>query len=232
MNALKNKIAQLAEYDVKNHASFLKWTTLIIWACSLVAEVGTFAYNDKLPKKEKHFIIQQELVAGGLSLAMMYLLADRFQKAGEWLVRSGKLLPAALPVAYRTKETLHKLLILDKHFIQNELKGETHWCTKLLHFQKGASVILGTLGTIFAFNITSPLISNKIASATQNHFLKKTEAESHQGSPSQFFQFYAQPLSTELSVPAPPAVKPLSPQLIAYNQPNAAGYALQRPTFY
>jgi hypothetical protein len=171
MSALKTQIAKLAEYDIKSHASLLKWTTLIIWACSLAAEVGTFAFNKKLPDKEKSFIIKQELTAGGISLAVMYLLADRFEKAGEWLVAHGKLLPKELPKQWRTEENLQKILNGDQAFLKKELKGDATWINKLGGFQKGVSVALGTLGTIIAFNLTTPLISNKIASYFQNKSL-------------------------------------------------------------
>jgi len=179
MEILKKAVVRLAQFDMKNHASFLKWSTLIIWACSLLAEVGTFAYNKNLPKKQKRFIIQQELAAGGISLGMMYLLADRFQKFGDWLVSSGRFLPKSLPQNLRSPEKLQKLLKGDKHFIENELKGYPEWSQKLIHFQKGSSVVWGTLGTIVAFNILSPLISNKIASKTDKLIGNKEANLSH-----------------------------------------------------
>jgi hypothetical protein len=173
MEIFKKAVVRLAHSDMKNHASFLKWLTLIIWACSLIAEVGTFAYNKNLPKKQKRFIIQQELVAGGISLGMMYLLADRFQKFGDWLVASGRLLPKDLPQRFRSPDKLKKLLTEDKKGIEHELNGHSEWSQKLLHFQKGSSVIFGTVGTIIAFNIISPLVSNKIAATTDKFFAKK-----------------------------------------------------------
>lgn len=170
-SAWKQKIAQLAEYDIKHHASLLKWTTLIIWACSLAAEVGTFAFNRKLPPKEKSFIIKQELTAGGVSLGIMYLLADRFEKAGEWLVHQGKLLPHELPKKWHNAASVQKILNADPAFLKQECQGNKAWVEKLLGFKKGVSVLAGTIGTIIAFNITTPLISNKIASYFQNRSL-------------------------------------------------------------
>lgn len=166
--AWKQKIAKLAEYDIQHHASLLKYTTLIIWACSLAAEVGTFAANKKLPPKEKSFIIKQELTAGGISLAIMYLLADRFEKFGEWLVNKGKLVPSALPQQWRNSTAIQKILKADPTFLKTVLKGDKAWIEKLGGFKKGVSVMAGTIGTIIAFNITTPLISNKIASYFQN----------------------------------------------------------------
>jgi hypothetical protein len=179
MKILKKAIVRLAHSDMKNHASFLKWSTLIIWACSLLAEVGTFAYNKNLPKKQKRFIIQQELAAGGISLGMMYLLADRFQKFGDWLVSSGRFLPKSLPQNLRSPDKIQKLLKEDKHFIEHELKGHPEWSQKLLRFQRGSSVVWGTLGTIVAFNVLSPLISNKIASKTDKLIEHKEANLSH-----------------------------------------------------
>lgn len=167
----KRKIAQLAEYDIKHHASLLKWTTLIIWACSLAAEVGTFAANRKLPPREKSFIIKQELTAGGISLAIMYLLADRFEKFGERLVNQGKLLPSDFPRKWRNTAAIQKILNADSAFIKQECLGHTAWVEKLAGFRRGVSVLAGTIGTIIAFNITTPLISNKIASYFQNRSL-------------------------------------------------------------
>lgn len=170
MNVLQRSIARMAEADMHSHASLLKWTTIIIWACSLVAEVGTFANNKKLPPEEKSFIIKQELTAGGLSLALMYLMADRLEKAGEWLVRQGKLLPNDLPAALRTPDKIQKILQKDVELLRTELKNHPDLPHKLLTYQKGLATILGTLGTIIAFNITTPLISNQIVSYFQKRY--------------------------------------------------------------
>jgi len=167
----KQKIAKLAEYDIQHHASLLKWTTLIIWACSLAAEVGTFAANKKLPPKEKSFIIKQELTAGGISLAIMYLLADSFEEAGKRLVDKARLLPGELPPQWRNPDAVRKILKADADFLKTALKGNRAWIEKLVGFRKGVSVVAGTIGTIIAFNITTPLISNKIASYFQNRSL-------------------------------------------------------------
>lgn len=173
MNTTKTAIAKLAEYDIKQHASLLKWTTLIIWTCSLIAEVGTFYFNKKLPPKEKQFIIKQELTAGGISLLVTYLLADRAEKIGNRLVETGRLLPRELPSQLRKPEVLKTLLTEKADNIKGLLERDKAWATKLLQFRKGVSVVTGTLGTIIGFNLVTPLVSNKIASYFHNKALEK-----------------------------------------------------------
>jgi hypothetical protein len=211
----KRKIAQLAEYDIKHHASLLKWTTLIIWACSLVAEVGTFAANRKLPPKEKSFIIKQELTAGGISLAIMYLLADRFEKWGERLVNRGKLLPRELPQKWRNAAAVQKILKADPEFLKQECLGNKAWIEKLTGFRKGVSVLAGTIGTIIAFNITTPLISNKIASYFQNRSLAQKMSQGN-----------ASPLNPPVNPvnPAPPVPAPMTAPMRLQSTPTMPYY--------
>jgi hypothetical protein len=214
INGVKEKIAKLAEYDIQHHASLLKWTTLIIWACSLAAEVGTFAANKKLPHKEKSFIIKQELTAGGISLAIMYLLADRFEKLGSKAVKSARLFPAFLPEKFRTPQAIEKILASNDSFIKKELGGKTELVEKLIQFEKGMSVTAGTIGTILAFNITTPLISNKIASYFQNKELAKKAQAGTVGVP-------VMPLPQEVPVPGPIAV-PARPVTYTVTRPAAS----------
>lgn len=174
MNTIKTGIAKLAEYDVRRHASMLKWTTLIIWTCSLIAEVGTFYFNKKLPPKEKRFIVKQELIAGGISLLATYLLADPAEKYGEKLVEEGQVLPSGFPNHLRKPEIIKKVLAGDTETIKTLAESERVWATKLRQFQKGVSVATGAVGIIIGLNIVTPLISNKIASYFHNKTLKKT----------------------------------------------------------
>lgn len=212
IDAMKNQIAKWAEYDIQHHASLLKWTTLIIWACSLAAEVGTFAANQKLPKKEKSFIIKQELAAGGISLAIMYLLADQFEKLGSLAIKSASLFPDFLPKKLRNPQAIEKILASDAAFIKKELGGKKELVEKLVQFEKGMSVTAGTLGTILAFNITTPLISNKIASYFQNKQLaKQAQPQNAQLQPA---GAYGSPLPPQRPVLQP--IMPVSAQRLAY----------------
>ena len=182
---LKRGIARLAESDANHHANFSKWTMLIIWACSLVAEVGTFACNEKLPRREKGFIIRQELCAGGISLGIMWFLSHRFQKFGEKLVERGTLLPKAV------RSELHQTLSTASGLLKNAslkaaipkiLAGEAEITqtvgknlgAKIIGFRNGVGLLSMITGTIIASNICAPLISNAVASYFFNRKQKMT----------------------------------------------------------
>jgi|GEM_PF-2531742 len=214
---LRRQIARLAEADIKNHASLLKWTNVIIWACSLVAEVGTFAANKKLPPKEKSFIIKQELAAGGISLGFMLFLAHYFEKIGAGLVSHGLVLPSDVPEKLRHKTAIQKILNSDPTFLNNELNGDTQLIKKLVGFQKGASVIAGTIGTILAFNIAAPLISNKIASYFQNRALAQKQQN--------VGKRYNVPDNRLAVTPIKPTFPPVSYPISPYNRYNPYSYA-------
>jgi hypothetical protein len=198
MDVIKRNIAKLAECDANKHASFSKWTILIIWACSLVAEVGTFAFNKKLPRKEKEFIIRQELCAGGVSLGIMYLLADQFQKIGERLVEKGRMLPRTLRTelenilpkplfeASQRHDTILKILKKDP-----QIKVSAGLAEKLIGFRNGAGLIASLCGTIIASNIAAPLVSNAIASYFFNKKLKTNDKPSSAPDPFPTYFSYA-----------------------------------------
>ena len=57
----------LPEYVVKNNSGFLATSFAVTSTLSALAQVGAVTTNEKLPKHEKSFVVEQELSLGILT---------------------------------------------------------------------------------------------------------------------------------------------------------------------
>lgn len=176
MHPIAYKIAELAEKCMKLGAhKVLTWVTLAGWFFSLLAEVGTLAFSKNIPKRDKQFIIPQELIGGVINLGLMATFMEGLASVSKWLVRRGHVLPMTFPEHLRKPEIIQKILDAEKHpdFIAKELKGNQMWVKKLASFTEGFKLIMSILGGILAINIAATLVSNKLAAYFQKKALAK-----------------------------------------------------------
>lgn len=88
---LSKLLTKSAEYAYHNPAAFLRYTTAGIYTLSTMAQTGGLLINDKIPAKEKNFLIIQETLNGILQLGTFMTLATGFEKWGKKLVETGKI---------------------------------------------------------------------------------------------------------------------------------------------
>ena len=170
----KNFIAR--KYDA-GLAKMLIHTGVIGWAMSSAAQIAAIAFNDKLSKKQKMFLIPQEFADACVNIASFYLITNSMKGLTSILVKSGKwstnpikdflakrkITPGmetnvftVLSQARQTKKT--KALL-------NEFKG----------FKNGMDVIATTVGSVISCNLVTPLLRNQYASGRQKSSLAKEE---------------------------------------------------------
>lgn len=87
---LSNFIAKSATYALEKPAPFLRYTTAVTYLISTAAQGGGIIINKDLPKKEKNFLLLQELINGALELGTFMTIATGFENLGRKLVDSGK----------------------------------------------------------------------------------------------------------------------------------------------
>lgn len=172
INQTKNLITRLANYALEHPASFLKRTAAVNFSVGSVGLIIGMLINDKIPAKEKRFMISQEAVEGCLDLGVFLVVASAFEKAGRWLVKTKRLLPHIEGLGKeQVKEAVTKFFLNPKNPQGLSIAAEGRIRTII----KASEVGAGLLGTILAFNLITPLIRNKLASKLEKKFEKKVD---------------------------------------------------------
>lgn len=90
---LKDFVTKALIYPIENPAPFLRWSAAGVYTISALVQAIGIATNEKIPEKEKSFLIPQELLTGSLQLGTFLTVATALEKLGEKLALSGKILP-------------------------------------------------------------------------------------------------------------------------------------------
>ena len=94
-NYMKCKTYLYTHYG-ENPGKMLVHTGVLGWILSSAAQVLAVVVNDKIPAKEKMFLIPQEFADAGVNILSFYLVTNSFTAVGNKLVKSGKLLTPKL----------------------------------------------------------------------------------------------------------------------------------------
>ena len=86
---LSNIITKSAQWAMDKPAAFLRYTTAVIYLISTAAQSYGIVTNKDVPKKEKNFLLLQELVNGALELGTFLTIATGFENWGRNLVDKG-----------------------------------------------------------------------------------------------------------------------------------------------
>lgn len=158
-----------------NPAKMLIYTGVLGWFLSSAAQVGAIAFNNKIPKEQKSFLIPQEIGDGAINVLSFFIVTSSIKGFASRLVSTGKLATPKIR-AFLNKTGLHsnnglgsakfnieKMANFDE--IQDEYKS----------FKNGVDVIGMTAGSILSCNIITPVLRNKFASNRQKAALAKMD---------------------------------------------------------
>lgn len=165
----KNFIAK--HYD-GNTGKMLIHTGVVGWILSSLAQVAAIVINDKIPAKQKMFLIPQEVADAGVNIVSFYLITQSFQSVAGKLLRTGKWLPGSV------RKFLSKQNIADKvgkadFDILKDIKLPDTEALQYKKFAAGIDVIATTLGSILSCNIVTPIVRNQYASKRQKNGIAK-----------------------------------------------------------
>lgn len=180
----------------KNVGSFLLWSGIVGWTLSCVNQTVAILINDKIPTKQKKFMIPQEIADGVINTLLFAAFTRSFTKVGEKLVQSGRLATKELRNIYKTKmhegKTLESLI---KAEMENPTKGKNAFNiselpvmndkavngfdekhnSKYFNFAAGVSFVFSTVGSIISCDFVTPFVRNKIASHRQKQYILAQE---------------------------------------------------------
>lgn len=204
-NLFERGIAKAWEYYSKDVGkSLIHWGS-VGWVFSSLAQVFAIAINNNIDKKEKKFLIPQELADGAVNVGLYYTITQAIKSLGDSLVDSG---------SFIKKDTADFLNILKpentglKEFIKtnggvssiiSKIQHEKSFpevgvsqlnravsiadraADSFSHWKNGVGTLFTILASVLACNVITPYCRNRIASTFQHHHIARTEASKPSG---------------------------------------------------
>lgn len=181
-NFLKPFVNWVAKHYGDNVGKMLIHTGVVGWILSSAAQVVAIVINDEIPKKQKMYMIPQEIADACVNIASFYLVTQSFKSIGSKLVDSGRWLSA--PV--RKFLIDNKVANVGKKGFDVLTQGNLtpEMLNKFSEFRNGMDVLFTTTGSILSCNILTPIVRNEIAAYRQKSAIKEmerpTDVPSHQ----------------------------------------------------
>lgn len=143
---------------------------VITWIISSVAQIVAIAANDKIPSRQKKFLVPQEIADGALNVLAFYMITNSLKNIAGKLVSTGKWSTKAIRDFVRNKNIKLGDMSTDlgKTFRENE---EFH--NKYDSFKGGMDMIAATVGSVVSCNVMTPVIRNKIGAKKQKESIAK-----------------------------------------------------------
>ena len=170
----KSLINYIAKNYGKDPGKMLVHTGVAGWTLSSLAQVCAIMFNDKIPKKQKLFLIPQEIADAGVNIASFYLITQTFTSTTLKLVNSGKFLPKSVRTFLVNKGVADKIGKKGFDVLKSGLLGAEE-IKSFESFRNGADVIGTTLGSVISCNIVTPIIRNAIAANRQKVLIAKLD---------------------------------------------------------
>ena len=163
-----------------NPANMLIWTGVLGWFLSSAAQVVAIAFNDKIPKEQKAFLIPQEIGDGAVNVLSFLVVTSAVKGFASKLVSSGKLTTPAIK-KFLQKTGLHsKNGLGNTRFDISKLANFEQIKDEYVKFKNGVDVIGMTAGSILSCNIITPIVRNKIAANRQRATIEKNQIEQNE----------------------------------------------------
>ena len=168
-------LTKFCEQGVTDRANFLKNAAVVGWALSSLAQTCAIFFNEKMPAKEKRFLIPQEIFDGIINATLFWFITSKTANFGKMLALKKHVVPKSLSKVLENYTpngtTIEKLkdgfLSHVKSFgTQNDVKTAAN-------LVEGLGVAVGLAGAIVSNNIITPVLRNKFAGMWQQKELKK-----------------------------------------------------------
>ena len=124
------------------------------WILSSLAQVMAVVLNDKIPKKQKTFLIPQEIADAGINICSFYIFTNSFTKLANKMVSTGKWRTPAID-AFLKKYNLKKH-IGSYDFNIKDLANFDEIKSSYKAIASGNAIAASTIGSIISCNLVTP----------------------------------------------------------------------------
>ena len=181
----------------ENPGGMLNVTGTIGWILSCAAQVGAIITNNNYSKKDKAFLIPQELADGAVNIISFFVLTSSVKHIASKLVSMGKISNKAISNFLKKNNLTDKIGKIDFDIEKlpnyNEIKPEYK------RFKNGTDVMASVIGSVISCNIVTPIARNQIANH-QSKFLRKAitqfENEKKEQTPANQYDYYRSTVHT------------------------------------
>ena len=174
---IRNIVNYIAKTYGNDPGKMLVHTGVIGWALSSMAQVFAIILNDKIPKKQKLFLIPQEIADACVNIMSFYVITQSCKAIALKVVNSGRWLPSSVKKFLTEKgvENVGKSSfdVLKHGNLTEKLASDFN------EFRNGIDVIATTAGSILSCNIVTPVIRNQIAAHRQKTSLSKIDQDAN-----------------------------------------------------
>ena len=165
----------IAKHYANSPGKMLIHTGVVGWIMSSAAQIFAIGINDKIPNKQKMFLIPQEIADAAVNIISFYAITQTCKSLASTLVRTGKLIPKCVASELKAKNLLDKCGDLGFDVLKNaDLSADV--AKKFKAFSNGIDFSATTLGAILSCNIVTPLARNYIAAKRQQASIAKLDA--------------------------------------------------------
>lgn len=205
----KKLVNEVNTFGAKNYTEFLTMTGALGWGLSCAAQLVAIGINDKIPTKEKKFLIPHEIFDGVINITSFVLLTSRAQKIAQNLIINKKVLPhfmndlkqhvikqvdgkdytkfdefISTDFKQLTANTIKKTKVETEDYIaqmKNYLgKTDKNLANRFDTFQERFATVVSIGGSILSVNLATPIIRNQIAALFQKNSMKKGKVPGHE----------------------------------------------------
>ncbi|MBO7672267.1 hypothetical protein J6S88_02535 [bacterium] len=190
--------AKLAEIYSKDPGRMLLHTGTIGWILSCAAQTIAIATNDKIDKKQKAYLIPQEIFDGLVNIVSFYVLTKSFKDIFLKLVSTGKLANKSIMKFLQKNNLTNKIGKMD--FNIEKLANYSEIEPEYRAFKDGVGVVSSTIGSIISCNIVTPILRNKLANAPSRVLREEMDKmDKEKQNPVQSYNSYRSPMASYMN---------------------------------
>ena len=192
------KMSFLAKlYKDADPGKMLLHTGTIGWILSCAAQTIAIATNDKIDKKQKAYLIPQEIFDGLINIVSFYVLTKTFKDVCTKLVTTGKFTNKAVMGFLQKHNLTNRIGKID--FNIEKLPNFSEIEPEYFSFKDGVGIISSTIGSIISCNLVTPILRNKLANS-QSRVLReemdKIDKEKQNQNPVKSYDAYKNPTAS------------------------------------
>jgi len=171
---MSKNFMNIKNYLYKNYGEapgkMLVHTGVLGWILSSAAQVTAVVVNDKIPSKEKLFLIPQECADAAINILSFYIVTNTFKNIGSKLVSTGKLVTPKIQKYIKEHNLTNEIGKISTD-IKKGMTGDIR--EHYTDFKNGVDVITSTAGSILSCNIITPVLRNEYAANKQKEILAR-----------------------------------------------------------
>lgn len=164
----------------QNPGKMMAYAVTLSMATSCFAQVLSVMFNKKIDKKQKKFLIPQEIADGVINTISSLFVIGTMAAVGKKLVSTGKWSNAAIRNIVEKEAKDVKMgdiaTNLEKTFIdKNNEKVLEDFYHVYDSFKNGIATIATTIGAVISCNIVTPILRNAYAAGQQKKSIEKQQ---------------------------------------------------------